>query len=467
MDGFKKRLRASIQFRLSVWLSLSILAIALAAGASSFVSAFDEAHELQDDTLRQIAALLEQSRLKMTGLPDKAHANESDEESRVIVQWLSNSPPAVSALHGAPLPLPVALADGFHTLGIDHESYRVLVRSMAQGGRIAVSQETGMRDEIARDSALRTLLPFLVLVPVLLVVVGVLIRTVFHPVTRLSAEIDRRADTALPPVDEDRLPTEIRPFVLAIHRLLQRVADAMAQQRRFVADAAHELRSPLTALSLQAGRLADAEMSPDARDRLANLQQGIERGRKLLDQLLMLARVQSDTVDAAGEVSAMQVFRQVLEDLMPLALDKHIDLGVAGGQDVLLPVHAQDLTTLVKNLVDNAIRYTPAGGTVDLAILLKPGLAVLQVGDNGPGIPPAERERVFDPFYRVLGNDQFGSGLGLSIVRAMAERMGATVELDWTDVTAKLGLTVSVAIPLGKTPPSDDAISTGYRSTET
>ena len=149
-----------------------------------------------------------------------------------------------------------------------------------------MAQETGVRDEIARDSALRTLMPFLILVPVLLLIVANLVRKMFRPIAALSAEIDQRAEQELHPVEEGHLPAEVRPFVVAINRLLARVNQSMETQRRFVADAAHELRSPFTALSLQAERLAEADMSNLARGRLMTLRRGIERGRSLLDQLL-------------------------------------------------------------------------------------------------------------------------------------------------------------------------------------
>jgi two-component system OmpR family sensor kinase len=440
MDGHQRRLNPSLQLRLSLWLMLVIGGIALLAGVFSYVAAFEEAHELQDDMLRQIAALLGTQYLPAaTASARVADGELASGESRVTVQALSSH---------LPLALPVTLLDGLQTTTVDGTSYRVLVKTLASGERIAMTQDTRVRDDAAHDSAVRTLMPFLVLLPVLLLVVAHLVRKIFQPIAALSLEIDQRSEHALHPFSAHDMPTEVRPFVVAINRLLGRVAQAMEAQRRFVADAAHELRSPLTALSLQAERLADTALPDTARQRLTTLREGINRGRALLDQLLTLARVQSHTsaCQQPGLHSVQQVFRRVLEDLLPLAEAKNIDLGVENDLDAQVLAYEVDLVTLVKNLVDNAIRYTPPGGRIDLAVQPGPGLVEVWIRDTGPGIPLVEQGRVFDPFYRVLGHDSTGSGLGLSIVQAIAERMGAQVQLGYADGLAQTGLAVQVVL---------------------
>ncbi|MFZ6725917.1 ATP-binding protein [Undibacterium sp. MH2W] len=449
MDGFKKRLNESVQLKLSFSLSLAILLIAVVAGIFSFVSAFDEAHELQDDMLRQVAALFDRHHLPLVHFGDDGRAKDSYEESRVIVQYLADSVNVAGNRDtGAPLTLPITLSDGLHTLDVSGEPFRVLVKTTSSGERVAVAQETGIRDEIARDSALRTLMPFLILVPILLLIVADLVRKMFRPIDSLSVEIDQRAEQELHPIDENHLPAEVRPFVVAINRLLARVDHSMEVQRRFVADAAHELRSPLTALSLQAERLDQADMSDLARERLMKLRRGIERSRNLLSQLLTLARAQSALDRPKSSVSVQRVYRRVLEDLMPLAEYKHVDVGVEGEQDAQLWVNEQDLVAIVMNLVDNAIRYTPDGGRVDLSVTTGELHAVIRIQDSGPGIQATERERVFDPFYRTVGSDQVGSGLGLSIVKAVADRIGAEIQLEFSDNVSHSGLFVSVSVPI-------------------
>jgi two-component system, OmpR family, sensor kinase len=461
MDGFKRWLRASIQLRLSFWISLAILVVAGLAGVFSFVSALGDAHELQDDILKQVAAQFERQPMALPSLNEARrdkdddekddhsdkHRKKHDDDSHVIVQTLATGGAPQSVRDGdVSFPVPPTLADGLHTLRVKNEFFRVLIRTMTTGKRIAVAQETGIRDEIAMKSALRTVTPFLVLVPILLLVATYLVRTMLRPVKSLAADIDSRGDQELHALTVEHLPSEVRPFVVAINRLLARVAQSMETQRRFVADAAHELRSPLTALSLQAERLAQADMSGEAHERLIVLRQGVERGRNLLDQLLTLARVQSAESMPKTEISVLAVYRRVLEDLMPLAHAKHIDIGIEGDSDARVAVDEMDLTTVIKNLVDNAIRYTPEGGRVDLSVAVE-GLAILSVRDTGPGIPMAERERVFDPFYRILGTDQVGSGLGLSIVKAIADRIGARIALTFTDESAQAGLCVTVSLP--------------------
>ncbi len=451
MDGFKKLLNESVQFKLSFSLSLAIILIAMVAGMFSFVSAFDEAYELQDDMLRQIAALFDLQHLPRENTGDDGRVRDSDEESRVIVQYLTDGNKATeNGDTGEPLSLPITLPDGLHTLEVNGETFRVMVKSTISGERIAVAQNTEIRDEIARDSAFRTLMPFLILIPVLLLIVAKLVRKMFRPIASLSAEIDQRAEQELHPIDESDLPAEVRPFVVAINHLLARVAQSMETQSRFVADAAHELRTPMTALSLQADRLAQSEMSGPGRERLMTLRQGIERGRKLLDQLLTLTRAQA-TLDRPGSmVSVQHIYRRVLEDIMPLAEDKHIDIGVEGMEDAQLWVNELDMITVVKNLVDNAIRYTPEGGRVDLSVSREESRIILRVQDSGPGILVVDRERVFDPFYRTLGSNEVGSGLGLSIVKAVTDRIGAEIQLEFSDEVRHSGLCVCVIVPVAK-----------------
>ena len=462
MDGLEKRLNASVQRQLSLGLSLAIAVVALVAGALSFMAAYDEAQELQDDILRQVALLVDVRTLAPAAPAVDAHFADHDDASRLIVQRLGQpTAPGPPVDDGGALPLPTTLADGLHTLELGGESFRVLVKTARSGERFAVAQEADLRDAMARDSALRTVLPFGVLVPMLLLVVAALVRRLFRPIVALAGEVDRRGEPQLQPLDAAPVPAEVRPFVAAINRLFARAQQAMDAQRRFVADAAHELRSPLAALQLQAERLAQAPMSDTARERLATLRDGLARSGRLLNQLLALAKAQAQAqaqAQAADEPSAacssvQRVYRRVLEDLLPLAEAKRIDLGAEGEQDAMVRIAEADLAVLLRNLVDNAIRCTPEGGRVDLRLAAAQGWAVLRVADTGPGIAEAERERVFDAFYRTPGNappghTQPGCGLGLAIVRAIVERAAARIELDFSDPARRSGLCVSLHIAL-------------------
>jgi two-component system, OmpR family, sensor kinase len=239
MDGFKNFLNESLQRKLSVTLSLAILGVALVAGVFSFLSAYHEAYELQDDVLRQVAELMDRQHVSPDVLAGRG-SREGNEESRVTVQRLGDARQSpVRIDDGGPLPLPKSLPNGLQTLRAGGESFRILVRTTTTGEQIAVAQETGFRNQIARASALRTVLPFLVLVPILLIAIPDLVRKMFRRVALLAHEIDQRAEQELHPVEDRHIPAEVRPFVAAINRLLVRVARSMEVQRRFVADAAH------------------------------------------------------------------------------------------------------------------------------------------------------------------------------------------------------------------------------------
>ncbi len=459
MDGVKKRLSDSLQFRLSFWLSVSILSVAVITGLFAFWSAYHEANELQDNALREIATLSDHFQLAGTQTKTSIEIQDHDADSSVFVQLINSTPSENSKEDGTAKLIPADhLHDGIQTVVSGEENYRVLVKTLASGQQIAVFQETNIRDKIARDSALHTLMPFLLLAPILLFVVARLVRKIFKPAADLANEIDLRSEQELHQITLATLPAEIRPFVEAINRLLVRVDKAIHAQQRFVADAAHELRTPLSALSLQAERLANADMSDYAHERLEVLRQGIERGRSMLDQLLTLARAQAvaDAPTSCG-VSVLSVYRRILEEMMPLAEVKEIDIGIIGEIDAHIFVSEVDLTVLIKNLVDNAIRYSPIGGRVDLSVSAANDVVTLVVEDNGPGIREEERERIFDPFYRVLGSEVPGSGLGLSIVQTIAQRVGAKVSLGHSNERMQSGLRVMVNCPLKTTRIEDQA----------
>lgn len=419
MDGSKKQLNRSIQFWLSVYLSAAILLVAVVTGALSFLFAFDEAHELQDESLRQTASLID-------------HVPSADEIILVNGNRGSDTDSDLLILNLNPFSDPVlfGLVDGLHTLDQSGTKYRAFIRTLPDTARIAILQKTELRDEIANDSAIRTLLPLLVLVPILIALVTWLVRKIFRPIGVLAQEIDSRGDLELHAVPEENLPREIQPFVHAINRLFVRVAQSVQNQQRFLADAAHELRSPIAALSLQAERLSACDLNPEVRERAVRLQKGIERSRRLLGQLLSMARAQSNPVVERGPISLLGVCTHVLEDALPVAQAKNIDLGMdEDTQDALVHAEETEVLLIVRNLVDNAIRYGRTGGMVDLGIHHEPDWVVFTVEDNGSGIAQVDRQRVFDPFFRVSGLEQTGSGLGLAIVKGLVDGLGGKIEL--------------------------------------
>lgn len=451
MVSFQDKVKESLQLRLSVWLISVILIFAAAAGVTAFLSAFHDANEMQDDQLKQIASLVNSDYLQTQTSELTNQVADADPESRIVIQILQSTRTTVPTVNLGSFSSAVSLADGMHDIKVKKESWRIFIRTLDTGTRIVVGMQTVLRNESARNSALRTLLPLIALLPILLLLVGYLTRRMFKPVKQLSLDLDQREESNLTAINCDGLPTEILPFALAINRLLLRVSQNVILQRRFIADAAHELRSPLTALSLQAERLGTLDTSPQIKAPLSTLRGGIKRTRVLLEQLLALARAQESAQVPVEDISTHQIFRQVVEDLLPLALVKGIDLGVVSNVDIKVAILEIDFKTMVKNLVENAIRYTQHSGQVDISIYKTDKYVVLKVQDNGPGIPESERDRVFDPFYRVLGSEEVGSGLGLSIVKAIADRLGAKVTLSNNDRANSLygrGLLVAVTFPI-------------------
>jgi two-component system OmpR family sensor kinase/two-component system sensor histidine kinase QseC len=224
------------------------------------------------------------------------------------------------------------------------------------------------------------------------------------------------------------VPDEVAPFIHAINRLLQRINLMNATQRRFIADAAHELRSPLTALSLQAQNIEKTGSFAISKERLVPLKNGLERSRHLLNQLLDLVRQQASTTNLLP-VDLATVALTVIEEMMPIADAKKIDLGLSQEATVRIDADASAIQLMLRNAVDNALRYTPEGGEVTVRIGSEDGNAILEVIDNGPGIPDAELERVFEAFYRLPNNKQVGSGLGLAIARSIAYQFKGSISL--------------------------------------
>ncbi|HJW24631.1 MAG TPA: ATP-binding protein [Rhodocyclaceae bacterium] len=321
---------------------------------------------------------------------------------------------------------------GYSTESTPEGEWRIFALQY-HGRTIAVAQPMGVRSRLAADAALRTLAPFLILLPLLGIITWMLVDRGLRPLTRLARAVKARTPDSLDPLPERGVPEEARPLVHALNDLLGRLHGALEAQRAFIADAAHELRTPLTALQLQAQLVERADDPAARRDAVGNLKQGLQRTIHTVQQLLTLARQEPGAADRAlAPVALADLARRAVADHAPLAEAKGIDLGItrADGESV---VHgdADALRILLANLIGNAVRYTPAGGRVDVAARREAGVAYVEVGDSGPGIPPEERERVFDRFYRrgSGGDDGNGSGLGLAIVRAIADRHGARVRL--------------------------------------
>lgn len=423
---------SSIQLRLTLALSLATLLVAAIAGAVSFLAIFDEALDYQDDMLAQTALLVDPHN------PPRIAGTDDDTRIHIEIPGEGNF-------------LLTDLRDGFHDIHYDGTHYRAYIRTYADARRLAFVQETDFREDAAYASAWYAIAPLLFLVPLLALISFFTIRRALQPVRALSHGVEQRAENDLSPLPADNIPAEIRGFINALNRLLARTDQYMRNQRRFIADAAHELRSPLTALSLQAERLAASDMGEEARERLQVLRDGIRRNRHLLDQLLALARAQNRTEETSANTektaTLRALYRRIIEELHLQAAAKNLDLGIDGEADAPLCADEFSLYTLLRNIVDNAIRYTPENGQIDLRILPQAHHVVLEIEDSGPGIAKAERERVFESFYRSPDATGEGSGLGLAIAETLAAQLGARITL--ADSTSfPTGLKVSIRLPL-------------------
>ncbi len=433
LDGLRCWAGRSLLRRLWLWTAAIVAACGVLAAALSYLLGYDEANALQDAQLRQIAALVH----GWGALPAAVLRGGDDTDARIVVQPLDAPVPRGG------LQLPATLHEGMQQVRVGGVEWRVFVRS-GRAGRIAVAQRAELRSEAALDSAQRTIVPMLALVPLLALLSAWVVRRALRPVRRLADEVDARDAARLQRLDLEPAPLELRPFLASINGLLERLGEAVERERRFVADAAHELRTPVAALSVQADNLAHGALSDDARQRLHALRQGLARARSVVEQLLGLARAQSAAQPLLQPLRPQALLRQVVEDLMPLADQRGIDLGLAEADDVEVDSDPTLLYIFVRNAVDNAIRYTPPGGRVDLALRRRAGGgAEIDVVDDGPGIAAERIERAFEPFER-LGRTDGGSGLGLPIMRSVASKLGAELELG---PVAPHGLRVRLRLP--------------------
>ena len=418
----RARTRRSLQWRLIVGLVAAILLTGALAGVLSFVWALHDANEILDGSLQGTVDMIATGQMALPREP--SHLAGTEPENDLLV--LPLGAPGVAPRAGMAAAV-AGLRPGLHTISWQGHRWRVLVSS-AGPERLAVAQRTQQRDEIAQHSAIRTLIPLLLLIPLLVLLVREVVRRTLRPVAALARHVDSNPMAAAARLPQADVPTEIAPFLESIQRLLDELTETLEQQRRFVANAAHELRSPVAALHLPAINL-DPVVSDEGRERLEQLRSGTERMRRLLEQLLMMARSEANK-GGLSSVSLGRVARQVIAELVLAAEAKGIDLGMDRddeeawvlGTDLLLH-------TLIRNAVENAVKYGPPASMVTVSVYRQDSDAVVTVDDDGPGIPAAHAEHVFESFYRVPGTSEPGSGLGLAIVAAIAKRLGGRAGL--------------------------------------
>lgn len=435
-------MNSSIRRRLLLWLAPILLLAGVVFAVPTWFNIHEEIDELFDKVLQETA--LSQPTAPSghdAKIPERPNRLGGDDLDLISQRW-SSAGDLLYRSHPFP-PLPAAMVEGWSTVSWQGEPWRVYTLKTL-GGLIQIAQSIGERRQTANEIALHLLAPLAILLPGLGLLAWFGLDRGLRPLQEVVEAVELRTPDSLHPLPDHELPHEVGTLVGALNGLLARLAEALASQRQFTADAAHELRSPLTALSLQA-EVAERTTDPDKRSvALRTLRKGIVRASHLVEQLLTLARLDPDAAQTAFlPVRLDDIARMVVGEFAPLAADRGIDLGLATADAALISGDGDALRVLLGNLVDNAIRYTPRGGRVDVAVLAANGQMHLEVSDDGPGIPEAERGRVFDRFYRGTGAREAGSGLGLAIVKRIVDRHGACIRL--AEGADGRGLTVSLS----------------------
>jgi signal transduction histidine kinase len=429
----------SIRARLLVALIILVALISLLAAGVTYRRVLNETSTLFDYQLRQMALSL---RTQISLAPRIEVPPEQGDTDFVVQIWDVFGARTYLSRPGLPMINQTVL--GYADLSLRGEAWRAYGLQTA-AGVIQIAQPARVRENLARAAAERVVIPLLLLLPIMIAAVAWIVSRGLLPLRYVTAEVQRRDVRSLRPLGTDQLPREIEPLVGELNRLLARLQEAFQTQRAFIADAAHELRSPLTALRLQLqllDRAPDETAREEARSRLGG---AVERAIHLVEQLLTLARSEPEETGADfSQVDLGAAAAQGITDTHDLALARHIDLSLDTAPNVMVRGDAEALRTLVRNLVDNATRYTPPYGTVQVTCRATTGGARLEVTDSGPGIAAKDRQRVFDRFYRRAAAQESGTGLGLAIVKAIAERHGARVTLS---EAAGGGLQVEVSFP--------------------
>ncbi len=437
----------SIRRDLVLWLAGALALALLFALAATYRTAQEHFGDLLDDRLRQIALALhlredwiEEGTVRIAR-EDMAFAVRAyDERGKLFFE---------SGLPSFPADAPKTLNAGLSIVETPDGPWRVYTH-VAREGIVQVAQPQAMRDARARELALRVTLPLLLLIPLLAILVAWVLTRSLRPLHDTSRRVQERDAARLDALPTAGVPSELLPLIEQINALLVRLAASLETQSRFVADAAHELRSPVAALALQA-QLAERAQGEAARGHaFGELKGGIARTGRLVQQLLDLARLEPGaTSEAHGTLDLANLVREVVGSFATQADRQGVDLGADAPPAALAVGSAGELRSLIANLVDNALRYAPRGSAVTVSLREAPEAVVIRVEDAGPGIPLQERERVLERFQRVTGDWTSGSGLGLPIAKAIVERhRGSLVLGDARPGGEPPGLAVQVRLPL-------------------
>lgn len=441
----------SIRANLVLWLVSALALGTIVVLAATYVLTRSQVGRLFDDELKQVAHAVHlredwsQTRRMRIARPGFALSVRAyDQTGRVYFE---------TALPSLPGDLPQTYAEGFGSMGTREGPWRIYTH-VTEEGIVQVGQAVDTRDVLARNLSISVLMPMLLLIPLLAVLVAWVLKRGLAPLHETSHRVSDRDASRLDPLPTDHVPQELLPLVEQINALLARLEGALDAQRRFLADAAHELRSPVAALALQV-QLAERAHSAAARaTAFQELARGVERARRLVQQLMDFARLEPGVHSAPFQpVNVARLAREVVGGYAPRAEGQDVDLGAEAPAAAWISGTEAELRSLLENLVDNALRYAPAGSAVTVSVRSQGRSLELAVVDAGRGIPLAERDRVFERFHRVAGDATRGTGLGLAIVKAIVERHKGSIALADSQPGAPLpGLEVRIQLPAWSPP---------------
>lgn len=435
----------SLRGVLMMWLLPAFVLVGAVSAAGAYWTYKSMVSTFMDDQMQ----LLADSQVSQPVTPDwPVLSSEQVHEWGTYVGQVFDRNGQLAASSWPALALPRIAEPGFHDVTANGQPWRAYVAQSADGRQVQVVQSGKFRAHLAAGRALGVIAPVVVLLIVSSLILWVVVEMVSRAIGDIARQAARQDEYNIAELPLSHVPREITPLIVSFNSLLARLRDAFTTQRRFVQDAAHELRTPIAAIGLQLETLRGDVCCGETQERFRQLEQGIQRAQRLVDQLLRLSRQEAVTGDAAPtEVDVSAVLRESINGLIVLADQRRIDLGLLPTTVTSAPLRcpAADLRSVVDNLIENALRYTPEGGVVDVRLAQEGGKLVVEVIDSGPGIPLELMERVFDRFFRVPGTGARGSGLGLAIARSAAQRCGLRISLRNRDDASGLVARVETA----------------------
>ncbi|MDO8250084.1 MAG: ATP-binding protein [Rhodoferax sp.] len=434
--------------RLLLLLSGAVLVAWAATALFTYFDARQQIGQMLDAHLVQSADLIAaQTEHGLAGDADLTVPRQYTQKSQIAFQVWDRSAALRWRSANAPQAHLGEQGEGFSDATIDGERWRIFSRRDESGRYVVqVGERFELRDELAQSVASHLLHPLAVALPVLAILIWLSVNAGLLPLGAVARQVQRRTPDNLAPLGEQAVPREVSPLVQALNALFGRLRATFEQERRFTADAAHELRTPLAGVKTQAQVALAATSGEERRRALSNVVLGVDRATHLVEQLLVLARLDPQAaLPGAMPVALPDLAAACIAEQAQAAADKGVDLALESAGEAVVLGDQTLLSLLLRNLIDNAICYSPVASEVEVRIARTHGVITLCVTDSGPGIPEGERDRVFDRFYRITGSAGDGSGLGLSIVKRIADLHHATIRL--SHGSAGRGLTVEVTFP--------------------